>query len=504
MTNPISRRALLRGAGVAVGLPFLDAMLPARAAAPAPRRLAVLYVPSGVSVPHWAPSGEGEAFRLSATMSPLQPFRDSLQVISGLDHRRADIGGNGHDLACSTLLSTAPLGRKDRAGYATDVSVDQLIARTAGAASRLPSLELGCDADGGRIHVANISWRGPCLPMGREINPRYVFARLFGDPQGDAHRRSVLDYVGGRAASLRSSLGRVDREKMDEYLDGVRSVERRIQAVERDPKRPPPPAMALPSAVPDDRREHLRILLDLLVLAFRTDTTRVATFMFAAEGSERAFPQLGVREGHHALTHMAGRPGVWELLQKIDVFYLEQLAYFLEKARSVREGEGTLLDSLMVLYTSGLSHGGLHSRRGMPVVLAGKGGGTLRGGRHLRVPDGTPFANLLLSLADRMGVPLDAVSDSTGPRSAPPGGVIPAPTARTDALRGERARPPAASGNADESGLLPAVERHDVAAGDPFCRGGTHREENLRLLCALHNRREAERSLGGEWMRQFY
>jgi hypothetical protein len=426
MSKAISRRALLRGTGVAIGLPLLEAMRPFRLLASSqeprvPVRMAFLYVPGGVNMTEWTPRGEGAAYELSATLGPLRPHKGEILVLSGVNARKGEQGNNGHDLGCGPWLSSAPIGKNDRGGYATDVSVDQIAARALADRTRLPSLEVGCDKGNERIHTSNISWRAPGSPMGKEVNPRAVFARLFGDPQGDRHRRSVLDLVQGQARDLRGKVGTEDRGKLDEYLDSLRSVEKRIQFAERESQKRPPPRMDLPAGVPDDYREHVRLLGDLIVLGFQTDATRVASFMLSNEAGRASWLDLGIREHHHDLAHHDPRTeeGQEKLkkLQKIDQAYVAMFAAMLERMKAVREGAGTLLDASMVLYGSGLEWGRKHNRENLPLVLAGRGGGTIKPGRHLKL-GGAPFANLHLSLLERMGVRLERIADSTGPLAA--------------------------------------------------------------------------------------
>jgi hypothetical protein len=296
--------------------------------------------------------------------------------------------------------------------------VDQVVAAKIGDQTRLSSLELGCDADSSRMHVSNVSWRGPAMPMGREFRPRQVFARLFGDPRADAYRRSILDYVLDSARRLEPSLGQQDRRKLDEYFESIRAIEQRIAAADRHGLGKTPPQLELPEDVPADFSEHLKLMSDLLVLALRTDVTRVATFMYANESDDHAFPQLGIPEGHHTLSHYnpATAEGQAQLikLQKVDQFYVEHFQYLLARLKQSGEGEENLLDNSMVVYASGLSYPNKHSRIDIPVIVAGRAGGTLDPGRHVRHSPGTPFSNLLLSLLDRMDVSLDRVSDSTG------------------------------------------------------------------------------------------
>ncbi|MBW3600310.1 MAG: DUF1552 domain-containing protein [Planctomycetes bacterium] len=416
----LTRRTLLRGVGATLALPWLEAMRPAIAAASGnpPVRTAFIYVPGGVNVDEWLPRGEGADYQSRFTLEALAPVREDVLVLSGLDGREGETGANGHPLGCAPWLSSAPLNEKDRGGYATGVSVDQIAAQHVGQDTLLPSLELGCDRDATELYSSNVSWRGPASPMGKEVNPRAVFNRLFGDPSADAHQRSILDVVLEDARNLRTHLGGIDRQKLDEYLDSVRAIERRIQVAERQSESRPTPSLELPEAVPEDFTEHLRLLLDLLVLAFQTDNTRVATFMFNNEAGRASWPELGISEGHHGLAHLDPRTAEGqdklEKLRRIDRWYVEQFVYLLEKMKGVREGEGTLLDNAMILYGSGLAWGRLHNRENLPILLAGRGGGTIDPGRHIAC-GGRPLADLYLAMLQRVGVNRDRIADSTGP-----------------------------------------------------------------------------------------
>ncbi len=432
MSRRISRRALLRGAGVAIGLPFLDAMAPAQAAPP-PVRLMFVYTPGGMIMESWTPKGDA----LSPTLAPLERFRSDLLVLSGLDNRLPETGGNGHPIASSTWLSSAPLHQRDGHGYSTDVTVDQIAAREVGENTRLASLELGVSHNPVAMHAGNISWRAPGSPMGKDVDPRAVFARLFGDPKGDRHRGSVLDYVRESVGELRRTVGVADRNKMDEYLESLRSIEKRIQFVEKHQPAPPPrlewldrlpenaggvpdpKAKAVRSAIP--LGEHLRMLQELAALGFQADGTRVITLMYEGEDSLPPIAEVGDTLGHHGLAHWGFGRGPNEVAkaidihQKVDRWVVERFAQLLEKLRGIREGEGTLLDNCLVLFGSGLSSGGRHSRADLPLLLAGKGGGRVRPGRHLRFPPGTPLANLFLPMLEAAGVRRDRIADSTGP-----------------------------------------------------------------------------------------
>lgn len=417
----IPRRTAFKGLGVSLGLPLLQAMLPETARgdeiAKPPVRLLFLFVPGGVNVDAWLPRGEGDQYEASPTLSALEPVREDVLVLSGLNGRQNETGANGHPLGCAPWLSSAPINERDRGGYATAISIDQIAAQHIGRDTRLPSLELGCDRDATQMHTSNISWRGPTSPMGKETDPRAVYSRLFGDPQGGDQEAQLLDLVLEDAHAIRKRLGTLDRQKLDEYLDSVRSIERRIEISRRDNRQIPPPQIDLPPTIPADYREHLRLMLDLLVLGLASDSTRVGTFMFNNEPGRGSWPEIGVPEGHHQLAHLDPRTqeGQHKLAQlaKIDRCYLEQFVYLLQKVKSVTESEGTLLDSSMIMYGSGLAWGRLHNRENLPILLAGGGQNSIHGGRHVNY-DGVPLANLYLSLLDRVGVQVERVADSTG------------------------------------------------------------------------------------------
>lgn len=422
---PISRRTVLRGIGATLALPMLDAMQPiaARAAAPKaadpPLRLLFVFVPGGVNLDAWTPKGMGAEYEFSATLRVLEPVREDVLVLSGLDSRRGETGANGHPLGCAPWLSSAPLNERDTGGYCTDISVDQIAARAIGRQTRLPSIELGCDQDSSQMHTSNISWRGPNSPMGKEADPRAVYNRLLGDPRTGGNQQSILDIVLQDARSLRTKLGRVDQLKLDEYLDSVRAIERRIELAERHAETYRPPDINLPDAVPDDYGEHVRLLSDLLVLGLRTDATRVASFMYNNEpGRRQPWVELGINEEHHGLAHLdprteEGRQKL-EKLHQIDRYYLEVFVHMLQQLKNTPEGEGSLLDHCMIVYGSGLAWGRLHNRENVPVVLAGGAGGTIHGGRHIDYR-GRPLADLYLALINRLGIRADRIADSTGP-----------------------------------------------------------------------------------------
>jgi hypothetical protein len=420
--------------GAVVALPLLEAMLPARAAgASPPLRLAFVYAPSGKHMADWTPRAEGAGFDLPPTLEPLRAVREDLLVLSGLSLRKADGNGDGpgdHARAMATFLTGCQARKTDGADLRAGVSVDQVAAAKVGQATRFASLEIGCE--GGRnggscdhgyscAYQTNLSWRTPTTPTAKEVDPRLVFERLFGGggrgnearSRRERDRRSVLDFVASDIRDLGGRLGAADRRKLDEYLTGVRELEQRI--VRAQPVAEVGQArMGRPTGIPQDYQEHARLLSDLLVLAFRADLTRVATFVLANDGSNRSYREAGVADGHHDLSHHGGDPAKQDQLKKINRFHVAQLGHLLGRLKGAREGGGTLLDSCMVVYGSGISDGDRHNHDNLPILLAGKGGGTIRPGRHVRYPGGTPLTNLYLSLLDRAGVRLDAFGDSTG------------------------------------------------------------------------------------------
>jgi len=430
------RRTFLRGLGSAMALPWLDAMASTTAATatrPAsPKRLAFVYIPNGANMADWTPADAGADFAWPYILEPLEPWRDQVQVISGLAHDKARPNGDGpgdHARASATFLTGCQARKTAGADIRVGVSVDQIAAQQIGQETLLPSLELSCDqarqagsCDSGYscAYQFNIAWRTESVPMPPERNPRVVFERLFATPEAGVStedrarrtlfRKSVLDSVLVEANDLKRRLGAQDRRKLDEYLAAVRDVEGRIDRAE---KCPPPEDFAAPEGMPDDYASHIRIMFDLLLLAFRTDSTRIATFLMAHDGSNRPYPFLGVPDGHHDLSHHGNDEEKKRKIALINRFHLEQFAYFLNRLRGTADGAGTLLDQCMIVYGGGIGDGNRHNHDNLPILLAGGGGGTLHGGRHLRL-DKTPMTNLYLSLLDRLGVPADRVGDSTG------------------------------------------------------------------------------------------
>jgi len=435
----IGRRGFLQGASAALALPWLEAFSPwAKAAQAGPergkQRLVFLYVPNGVHVPSWTPTGSGSDYTLSKLLQPLAPFKQDLLVMSGLtaDGARAHGDGPGdHARAVAAYLTGVhPVKRGIRCG----VSADQVAARVLGRHTRLASLELGlepgrsagsCDSGYACAYSGNLSWRAPQTPQGKEIRPRRVFERLFGpklNPKEQAkrlaERKSVLDAIRGDAKDLGAALPRADRGRLEEYLTGVREVERVIESSERGEGRESDAVSGLretlPKGVPRDVRQHLRILSDLLILALQSDTTRVATFMLGNAGSNRTYPHLGVRSGHHSLSHHGKNANKQAQIEKINAFHIGELAYILDRLATIKEGEKRLLDQVALSYGSGIRDGDRHDHHDLPILVAGSLGGALRPGRHLRFAAETPLANLWLSLMRGAGVAGSRFGDSTG------------------------------------------------------------------------------------------
>lgn len=439
MARELSRRTFLRGAGVSLGLPLLDAMTPAfgAVAAPPPVRMACLYFPNGVWEKDWVPSTSGAGYELPSALQPLAPHRDDVLVLSGLDKKHSH-QGDGHYAKTANFLTGLPVhkttGKDLSVGQA---SVDQYCAGRIGHLTPLPSLELGVDpvisgidSNVGftRIYGSYIAWRSATTPVAREISPREAYTRLFGmkrqgagDPGASRKQeddRKLLDLVLEDAQGLRGRLGRDDQTKFDEYLDSIRAVEKRIEFFSKpDPrewKAPEPGDYAPPAGAPGDHRAHVRLMFDLIALAFRTDTTRISTFMFANDVSQKNFAGLvdGVKGAHHEFSHHENKKEKIEAYSKIVRWHVEQFAYLLERLKAVKEGGGTLLDNSMVMMGSSISDGNRHDPANLPVLLAGRGGGTIISGRHLAFPKGTPLCNLYTAMLERMGTAVLKFGDS--------------------------------------------------------------------------------------------
>lgn len=437
----INRRTILQGLGTAMALPLLEAMRPARSvfAAEAPKgpvRMGFVFFPNGVIQRDWAPSGGDSSLSLdSKSLSPLKPHAGDLIAFHGLaqHHGRANGDGAGdHARNASVFLTGAQPFKTAGANIKVGVSVDQAAAAEVGKRTRLPSLELGtvrgrnaggCDSGYSCAYSSNISWKTPSTPMAKEINPRLVFERMFGDTskreeeqdraRRALYRRSVLDLVSEDAANLRKKLGGTDRQKLEEYFTSVRELEERIaRAATAEPVEVPD--IELPGGVPREHATHVDLMYDLMALAFQTDTTRICSFMVENAGANRSYPEVGVGAGWHSLSHHQSKEDKMADIQKIDRFYVERFARFIGKLKSVREGNGTLLDNSMILYGSAIGDGNRHSHHDLPILLAGRGGGTIRTGRYLEYPQDTPLNNLFVSMTDRMGCTVEVLGDSKG------------------------------------------------------------------------------------------
>ena len=435
----LPRRTFLKGMGAAIALPMLDAMSPAlsalgRSAAQSPLRLAFTYVPNGITMADWTPSGAGAAFELSRVMKPMAPFRQDMSILSGLAHRNGMALGDGpgdHARAAASYLTGVHPRKTAGADIQNGVSVDQIAAQHIGPATRFASLELGCDdsrtvgnCDSGYscAYTNSLAWRGPSTPMPPETNPRLVFERLFGDidtsltPEARArrmrYRRSILDLVGERTTELSATLGAADKRKLDEYLSSIREIEQRIERAEKD-LTGLTPTIDKPTGIPVLYADYVNLMFDLQLIAFQTDMTRVVTMMMGREGSMRTYPEIGVPDPHHPLTHHRGNVEWIERVTKVNELHMQLFAGFIAKMKATPDGDGSLLDHSVVVYGSGLSDGNRHTHEDLPVMLIGKGG-NFKLGHHITYPQGTPMTNLYLTLLDRMGVQPEKLGDSTG------------------------------------------------------------------------------------------
>ncbi|MDB5311874.1 MAG: hypothetical protein JWO38_6076 [Gemmataceae bacterium] len=446
MKARVTRRTMLKGVGTAVALPWLESLgfaaapPAATAAAGVPRRVAFLYVPNGVNMDAWTPAETGKLTKLTGILEPLSPFKEHVNVLTGLALDKARANGDGpgdHARAMSVFLTGRQPRKTSGADIRVGMSADQHIAAAVGDNTRFPSVELGiergqqagnCDSGYSCAYSSNLSWRGESTPNAKETDPKAVFERLFGgnDPKElaaarakrELYSKSVLDFVAEDANQLNKTLGQGDRRKLDEYLTSVREVEQRIEKARQANSAPLPKTdMPAPAGTPKEVQDHIRLMCDLLVLTFQTDLTRVVTFPIANDGSNRPYKMIDVPEGHHDLSHHGSDPKKLEKIKKINTFHTEQLAYLVGKLKGVKEANGSsLLDNVMLVYGSGIGDGNRHNHDDLPVLLIGKGGGTVTGGRHLTFPkkSDTPLMNLYLALFERMGAPTVRFGDSTG------------------------------------------------------------------------------------------
>ena len=432
----LSRRTVLRGLGATIALPLLDGMVPAMAAirntAAAPvRRFGAVYAPMGMNMEKWWPASEG-GLELSPILQPLAPFKNRTLVVSGLDNKEADARDGGpHPRVQTAWLTGAQANRSEGADVRAGISMDQVIAKEYATETQLASLELAlegvdllgaCTLGYSCAYTSTISWRGATLPLPMENNPRAVFERLFGGSDStDKQARlvqiqkqaSILDSVTDKIAHLETGIGPSDHVKLSEYLDAVRDVERRIQKAEEQIDQDLP-VVEQPVGIPSSFEAHARLMYDLLLLAFQVDLTRVATFLLGREQSSRSWPEIGVPDPWHGMSHHQDNPEQLEKQAKVNTFHLQQFAYFLEKLQSTPAGDGSLLDQTMLLYGSGMSNSNTHYMYNLPTVLVAGKSLNIKGGRHVRYPRGTPLMNLHLTLLDKMGVPVERLGDSTG------------------------------------------------------------------------------------------
>ena len=431
----LPRRTFLRGMGVTMALPLLDAMIPARTllaqtAALPKTRLGFVYVPHGAIMDKWMPASEGAGFEFTPILKPLEPFRDYVNVVSGLGHRAADTTAV-HSLSPTTWLSgVRPKATQGVDAYA-GVTADQIAAQAIGQETALPSMEIAtedhsgligsCDRDYGCIYMNTLSWRTPTTPLPMEINPRKVFERMFGQGGSATQRlariqedRSILDAITREASNLQLQLGAGDRQTMTQYLENVREIERRIQRAEQSQGDQELELPSRPAGVPFDFEEHVKLMYELMALSYQADITRVITFMVSREVSNRTYTQIGVTDGHHAISHHQNRAEKMEKNVRIQTFNVNQFRGFIEKMKQTPDGDGSLLDHSVILYGSNMSNSNAHDHFPLPNLVVGGANGRMKGGRHLRYPDHTPMTNLLMTMLDKVGVKQEALGDSTG------------------------------------------------------------------------------------------
>jgi hypothetical protein len=434
----LQRRTFLRGLGAALALPMLDSMIPAMASAAAessPTRLLFTYIPSGATMAEWTPVGEGKDYQFGRILKPIEAFREDFSVISGLDQHQGSALGDGagdHARAGAAYLTGVHCKKTGGTDIRGGVSVDQIAAKALVGKTRFASIELGCDdtrtvgaCDSGYscAYQNTLSWRTPTSPIPPETNPRAVFERLFGTDdlslspaerkRRSAERTSILDLVSEDTRRMQGTLGKADSRKIDEYLYAVREIEKRIQDAEKDHPEFVP-SLEKPAGVPILFTDYLKLMFDLQILALQTDSTRVITFMYGREASQRTYSEIGISEPHHPLTHHQGKKDWIEKVTQINTYHAQNFAYFLGKLKSTHEGDGSLLDHVMLVYGGGISEGNTHDKTNLPTVLAGRANGRLKPGRHITYPKGTPMTNMFLTMLDCMEIHPESIGDSTG------------------------------------------------------------------------------------------
>jgi hypothetical protein len=427
----LPRRTFIRGIGATVALPFLDAMVPAlRAQAKAAPRFTAIYCGNGANMFDWTPATEGVNFDISSSLKPIEAFKNRLLVVTGLDNYQAtdmgDVGGQ-HPRAAPAFMSCAHPKQTEGADVQAGTTIDQLIAQTICRDTKLPSLEVSvdrndtvgaCDHGYACAYMNSMSWRTPTDPLPSETNPRFVFERMFGVGATAEERlarakedRSILDGLTEEIASLRRKLGTTDRNKLGQYFDAVRDVEQRIVRAESTNANFEVPEQ--PAGVPETFKEYIELMFDLQVLAFQADITRVSSLMMARENVNRSYPEIGLPEAHHSISHHGNNPEKMKNYSKLNAYHVETLGYYLKKLDSIKDGDGTLLDATAVLFGSGMSDGNVHNNYNVPVIVVGGKNQGIRADRHIKYPKGTPLANLMLGLSDRYGVKVDKFGDST-------------------------------------------------------------------------------------------
>jgi len=438
-TQQIPRRTFLRGLGTAIALPTLEAMIPARAVAAGkaefPTRMAFIYIPNGVIQENWNVKGKGKDYQFSTILKPLAKHRDDLLVLSGLAHDKAKANGDGagdHARANATFLTGCQARKTSGADIKLGVSVDQVAAQKMAGKTRLASLELSsdgarlsgrCDSGYSCAYQFNLAWKNGSTPMPPESNPKEVFDRLFAGgskkevaenkQRRESYRKSILDFALEDAKRLEKKLGYTDKRKLDEYLDSIRELEKRIEA-EAKSNIDLPPGFTVPVGKPRDFGAHVRMMGDMMALAFQTDSTRIISYLLAHDGDNRSYPHLGVRQGHHSISHHRNaQPSILNLT-KINRYHCSLFAHFLDRLKAIKEGDGTLLDHSMIVYGGAIGDGNRHTHHDLPVLLAGKANGGIKTGRHVSYPTNTPMSNLFLNMLDIMGTPTNRLGDSTG------------------------------------------------------------------------------------------
>jgi len=437
--STMHRRTFLRGLGTTMALPLLEAMLPGELlAAPAgkkpPLRMGFFFVPNGVHMQDWTPKAEGENFELPFILEPLANVKSHITVLTGLTHDKARPNGDGpgdHARSAAAFLTGCQPRKTAGADIKVGISVDQFAAQQIGKHTRFASLELGidrgaqagnCDSGYSCAYSSNISWRTESTPVPKEVDPRLAFDRLFAGndkketaevrAKRDRYRQSILDFVQEDAKQLQNQLGHKDQQKLDEYFTSVREIEKRIELASKISTSPD--GAVRPTGIPNEYHEHVRLMFDVMALAYQTDLTRIGTFMFANEGSNRPYRSINISDGHHDLSHHGNDPAKHDKIRQINRFHIEQFAYFLEKLKNTKEGDGCVLDNCLFVYGSAISDGNRHNHDDLPAMVIGKGGGTIKSGRHIKYPQNTPMNNMYLSLLDRMGVQCASLGDSTG------------------------------------------------------------------------------------------